>query len=134
MKKVPDEPTETHLITTMSAGNSKNNMRAAFKYCTQDYSTKQVTGEVIQEHSCYTLYLQKERNIVRQMLSWYIPLGFFISGVTLPYKNNLMCFVTNIHYVQPKYTLIQRTMSHLYFPKTKAVYKPNCVTDVHDKN
>lgn len=25
-------------------------------------------------------------------------------------------------------------MSDLYFPKTKAVYKPNQVTDVHDKN
>lgn len=27
------------------------------------------------------------------MLSWYIPLAFFILGVTLPYKNNLNSYV-----------------------------------------
>jgi len=77
---VPDESTKTLNITTMSVGNSKTNRTAAFKYCTWDHSTQKVTAQMRWCHTetqlGYTWYLQK-KNIVWQMLSWYVPLVSF---------------------------------------------------------
>ncbi len=71
------------------------------------------------------------------MLSWFIPLGFFILGVTLPYKNNLNFYVllqTYKSFSQNTLWLREQCQICCTFLKQKRFTNPTGWPDVHDKN